>query len=321
MVPRTSLSAIPIRSGLEREPTRSGSMHQTTFQCNPREARIVIDVPQPNRAQADVWNAAGGHAWVQLQHVLDGMLAPFNAMLIECVRADRPCKLLDIGCGAGATTLWAAKRLPQGSSCLGVDISAPLIATAVRRQREEGQHNATFVVGDAQTYAFEPNVFDAVISRFGVMFFDDPEGAFRNVRRAARAGAHLAFVAWRSPAENPFMTIATEAAAPWLPGLATPDTNAPGQFAFADPERVRRILSGSGWQGVDVRPVAVPVRVDEEHLMDYVTRMGPVGRALIDADDVTRVNVTAALQATFSKRLEQGAVHFTAACWLVTASG
>jgi SAM-dependent methyltransferase len=280
----------------------------------------MSEVHGPNQEQAALWNAAAGQAWAEMRHVLDRMMAPFNGMLTEQVVHDGVRRLLDVGCGAGATTRFAAQRLSPGGTCLGVDISAPLVAVAEQRSREEGIENASFLVADAQTYAFAPDTFDGVISRLGVMFFDDPVAAFLNIRRAARRDARLAFVASRSPAENPFMTMAAEAAAPWLPGLSAPVPGAPGQFGFADPERVRRILQASGWHDVEVRAVDVPMSLSEQELMAYVTTMGPVGRALREVNEERRAGAVAALRAAYGRFVENGAARFDAACWLVRAT-
>jgi SAM-dependent methyltransferase len=279
----------------------------------------MSEAHQPNRDQAALWNDASGPIWVEMQEVLDGLLAPFVAPLMEAAFPGEGGRVLDIGCGAGATALSMARRLGPAGLCLGVDISGPLVAAAKARAAAEGLASAAFVQADAQTHDFEPDYFDAVISRFGVMFFDDPAAAFANIRRAARRNAKLAFVAWRSPAENPFMTAATCAAAPLLPNLPAPDPDAPGQFAFGDRDRVQRILDVSGWTDVDIRPIDAPSGVAEKDLLTFVTKVGPVGRALRDVDEPTRARTTEAVRAAFDAYIHDGAVRFTAACWLVSA--
>jgi SAM-dependent methyltransferase len=276
--------------------------------------------PRPNQDQSTLWNEASGHAWVEMQATLDRMLAPFETLLIEQGLDDQTRRVLDVGCGSGSTTFAAARRLgKQQGSAVGIDISAPLLEVANQRARRESVGNAAFVNADAQTHAFEPQQFDAVISRFGVMFFDDPVAAFTNIRRAARSDARLSFVAWRSRADNPFMTAAARAAAPLLPSLPTPDPNAPGQFALADPDRVRRILGESGWSRIDLRPIDVPTSVPKQDLFVYVTKMGPVGAALREADAPTRERVTAAVRAGFEPFIQNDEARFKSACWLVTA--
>jgi SAM-dependent methyltransferase len=273
-----------------------------------------------NPDQAELWNGPAGNAWVEMQNVLDEMLAPYGSLVVEHALRAGASRVLDIGCGAGATTLLAARALGQsGGSSVGADISAPLIEVARKRALQEGLPNTEFVRADAQTYAFEARSFDAVISRFGVMFFDDPVAAFANIRKATRSDAALAFVSWRSPAENPFMTAASRAAAPLLPNLRPPDPNAPGQFGFADPERVRGILESSGWKNIELRPVDVPSSVRKRDLFSYITKLGPVGMALTEADEETRAKVTAVVHKAFEPFIQGDSARFTAACWLVTA--
>jgi SAM-dependent methyltransferase len=281
----------------------------------------MSDTQQANLDQAELWNDTAGRNWVEMQSVLDDVLAPFETLLIEHALNDGTRHLLDIGCGSGSTTLAAARRLGKGGSSLGADISAPLIEAARKRALQEGLDNASFVQADAQTHAFEAGRFDAAISRFGVMFFDDPVAAFANIRRGMRSGGLLAFVAWRSPEENPFMTTAARAAAPYLPSLPKPDPNGPGQFGFADPDRVRRILEASGWQGIDLQPIDVTESLSETNLSAYVTKMGPVTLALRDVDEQTRVKVNGIVRAAFNPFIRDGMARFNMACWLVKARG
>jgi ubiquinone/menaquinone biosynthesis C-methylase UbiE len=287
-------------------------------ECKPKETPMSEAHP-PNRDQAALWNDASGRTWVEMQEVLDGVLAPIEAPLIEEGFPGEGGRVLDIGCGAGATTLSMARRLGPAGLCLGVDISGLLVAAARARAAAEGLASAAFVQADAQTHVFEQGPFDAVISRFGVMFFDDPAAAFANIRRAARRKAKLAFVAWRSPDENPFLTEASRAAAPLLPNMRVPDPDAASPFAFADRERVQRILDASGWTDVDIRPIDVPSSVAEKHLPAYSTRMGLLGQALRDADEPTRARMADAVRPAFDRYIRDGAAHFTAACWLVSA--
>jgi len=274
---------------------------------------------QPNTQQAALWNDVSGKAWVEMQPILDGVLAPFERLVVDAGYPGEGGKVLDIGCGAGATTLAMARRVGNDGRCLGLDISRPLVALATERARLEEVANTSFEVGDAQAYAFESGCFDTVISRFGVMFFDDPVAAFMNIRQAARRGGKLAFVAWRSPVENDFMTTAARAAAPFLPPAPVPDPEAPGQFAFADGARVKRILEASGWSSIKIEQADVPCQIAEGDLMRYATRLGPVGAALRQVDQVTAEKITTVLPAAFAPFMEDGKARFNAACWLATA--
>ncbi len=272
-----------------------------------------------NDEQAMLWNGDAGRAWVEAQAVLDGMFAPFEAVLADAVAGSGAAKVLDIGCGTGATTLAIAGRIGAGAECLGLDISEPMIAVAAARARAQGSP-ARFLSADAQTHDFGSPGFDMIVSRFGVMFFDDPVAAFANLHQAARKGGTLLLIVWRSAAENPFMTTAEHAAASLLPDMPARDPDAPGQFAFADRGRVQGILAASGWGAVDIQPVDVACVIPESALVPYLTRLGPVGRALCSVDEAARARIVDTVRAAFDPYVHGDEVRFTAACWSVGAS-
>jgi SAM-dependent methyltransferase len=271
------------------------------------------------REQTALWNGPAGRAWVDAQHVLDRLFAPFTDLLVEAVRAASARSVLDVGCGTGSTTIAIARSLEGTGHCLGVDISEPMI-TRARARAERERAPAEFVIADAQVHGFEPASVDMIVSRFGVMFFGDPVQAFANLRRAAREGAQLRLIAWRSAAENPFMTTAERAAAPMLPDLLPRRPDGPGQFAFADRDRVHAILNHGGWSGIDIRPIDVGCSLLEQDLSRYVTRLGPVGLLLQDADDDTRARVAESIRSAYDPYVHGDEVRFTAACWMINAS-
>ncbi|QCP52724.1 class I SAM-dependent methyltransferase [Trinickia violacea] len=274
--------------------------------------------PQPGNDQATHWNGPAGLAWVETQAVLDALFEPFEALLVEAASAKSGGRVLDVGCGTGSTTLAVARRLGAAGRCVGIDISEPMIAMARARAEREGSP-ARFICADAQDHAFEAAGFDRIVSRFGVMFFADPVRAFANLRRAASDAAELRCIAWRSPSDNPFMTTAERAAAPLLPNLPARRPNAPGQFAFADRQRVDAILHESGWAGIEIRPIDVDCTMPEAGLVDYLNRLGPVGLMLREVDDATRKQVVETIRAAFAPYVHGSEVRFTAACWMVEA--
>jgi SAM-dependent methyltransferase len=269
-----------------------------------------------NEEQVRLWNGTSAQAWVEAQPVLDRMFKPLTDVLIAELPQRWAGQVLDIGCGTGDTTLAIARVLGPGSRCVGVDISEPLIAAARDRAAHEGIA-ANYIRADAQTYGFEPASFDALVSRFGVMFFDDPLAAFANLRRAARRQAILRLIAWRGPAENPFMTTAERAAAPLLPDIPARQPDAPGQFAFADRERVGSLLEKGGWTDIDIQPVDVTCTLAEKELVRYIARFGPLGRALPGTDEDTRARIVETVRAAFDPYVHGAEVSFTAACWMV----
>ena len=273
---------------------------------------------QINSEQAALWNGLAGHGWVEAQTVLDELFAPLENLLIDAVSAKRAKRVLDVGCGTGATTLAAARQLGASGHGVGIDISAPMTAAA-RCRAEREAHAPEFICADAQSHRFDAASFDMIISRFGVMFFDDPIRAFANLRRAARDDGALRFLAWRSADENPFMTTAERAAAPLLPIIPTRFAEAPGQFAFACQQRIERVLLDSGWTNIAIQSVDVTCAFPEPELIRYFTQLGPLGRALHAADGQMRARIVETVRAAFEPYVVGDAVRFVAACWMVDA--
>jgi len=270
---------------------------------------------QANDEQSKHWNGTGGHAWLELQAVVNRVLQPFSDLLVKACSG----RVLDVGCGTGGTTIAAARAVGPNGSCTGLDISEPLI-TAAREHAKQERVPATFILADAQTHSFEPAVFDRVISRFGVMFFDDPATAFANLRRATKTAAELRFVAWRGPADNPFMTTAERAAAPLLPAIPPRQPDAPGPFGLADRDRTRRILQDGSWTDIDIQPIDIACVLPEKELVRYFTRLGPLGQFWPQADERTRAAIIETVRPAFEPYVHGAEIRFTAACWIVRAA-
>lgn len=264
--------------------------------------------------QQALWNGIGGNAWVDLRELLDDMFRGIETLLVDGV--DTGQRVLDVGCGTGGTTLAVARRTGHAA---GVDISAPMIAVARATAAAEGLP-AEFLCADAQQYGFPPGGFDALVSRFGVMFFDDAGAAFANLRQALRSGGTLRFFAWRAAEENPFMTAAEQAVGALLPGPPPRKADAPGQFAFADAQRVQGILAGAGWRDIRIAPRDVACVFPRRELARYATMMGPVGRALPQLDADLRAAIVPQAVAAFAPFVDGDNVRYTAACWDVTAT-
>lgn len=273
----------------------------------------------PVMSQSQLWNGSSGQAWLGLQAILDGLFEPFESLLVDTVRWHDPRTILDIGCGTGATTIAIARALTPDGQCTGADLSQMMIDRARERgaAEPEGVH-ATFRSGDASRLD-GAGPFDMAVSRFGVMFFEDPVAAFARIRAAMVPGAPLAAIAWRSPEDNPFMTCAERAAASLLPPLPPIQPNAPGQFGFADPEHVRDILARSGWREVAIAPLDLACTMPEAALTPYLTNLGRIAVPLKQADEATRTRVLATVRAAFDSYVNSDTVRFTAACWMIEA--
>ncbi len=271
-----------------------------------------------DNGQEALWNGTAGRAWVETQELLDAMFKPFEAMLVQAVSTELDQQVLDVGCGTGSTTLAASRRLGTKGYCVGLDISEPMISSA-RARAEQESLTTTFICDDAQRHVFERESFDLIISRFGVMFFNDFVGAFKNLRRAARNHAELKFIVWRNAEENPFMTTAERAAIVLLPDMPARQPDEPGQFAFARQSRVYSILQESGWGAINIEPVDVICTFPERELTHYLTRLGPLGGFLQKVDEQTRINVVETVRPAFDPYVHGDEVRFMAACWKVSA--
>jgi SAM-dependent methyltransferase len=272
----------------------------------------------PNAAQQAYWNDAAGQTWAEMQEGLDRQLAPLGRAALTALAPRRGERILDIGCGAGQTTLELAAAVGPEGSVVGVDISRPLLDVARRRPAPLG---VNFLEADAQTHAFPPGGFDAAFSRFGVMFFADPAAAFANIRRALRPGGRLAFICWRPLPLNAIMTVPMAAAAQHLPEPPpTADPAAPGPFALADPDRVRTILGEAGFEAIDLTPHDEAIGGgDLRTAVGLALRVGPLGALLREHPD-KRDAVVAAIREALAAYDGPDGPKLPSATWIVTAS-
>jgi SAM-dependent methyltransferase len=273
---------------------------------------------KPNVAMTDFWNT-NGEVWARFQAQLDRQLAPLGEAAMRALALAPGDHILDIGCGCGDTTLALAASVGPTGMAIGVDVSVPMLDVA-RARAAEVTLNVQFVEADVQAVEFAPPAFDAAFSRFGVMFFSDPPAAFANIRKAMKSGARLAFVCWRPFAENPWMRDPMVAAQPFLPPQASPDPLAPGPFAFADPDRVRTILTTAGFRDVAINPFDTRIggsTVDQTLALAF--RIGPLGAALRDRPDLTD-SVAGVVRSLLTRYDTPEGVMIPAAVWIVTAN-
>jgi SAM-dependent methyltransferase len=273
---------------------------------------------QPGVMSKAFWSQAGGVTWAGVQPLMDRLNQEIAQAVIAAADPGPGGAVLDIGCGGGSTTLAMARRVGSKGRCVGVDVSPELVAAA---QASVETEPAQFRLGDAQTYPFEAAAFDSVMSRFGVMFFDDPVAAFANLHRAVKPDGRLVFACWRSPADNPMTAIPMRAAAPLLsnPPPPPPSPDKPGRFSFADPDRVRDILDQGGWRDVAIAPLDAPSPISLDEQMAVSVDLGTLGGLLRQESEPVRERVRAAVRAAFEPLVVDGVLPMTAACWLVTA--
>ena len=274
-----------------------------------------------SQEQLDYWNGAGGQRWVRYQEALDRMVRPFGLAAMERLQLQPGEHVLDVGCGCGETTLALAERVGAGGSVTGIDLSAPMLARA--RERNPG---AELIAGNAAEHAFTRS-FDAIFSRFGVMFFADPVAAFAHLRAslAAAANGRMAFVCWRAEAENAWARVpfaAVRGALPEAPLGVQDRASGPGPFAFADASAVERMLRHAGYGQVDVAPFDCEVELASNGLdaaTSFALTAGPAARLLVQASDADRQRAAAAVRAAIAPYLTHDRVALPGAAWVVFA--
>lgn len=267
--------------------------------------------------QAAYWSGPGGQGWLAAYHRIERSIAAFSEALLRAAAAQPGERVIDIGCGTGATTAALARAVGPTGHVLGIDISQTLIDVA--RSQQIG--NATFMLGDAAAHPFEAAAHDLVFSRFGVMFFGDPVSAFRNFRQALKPAGRLVFLCWRTPQENPWGAVPLRATVPFLPPMPRPGPEDPGQYSFGDRGRVERILKDAGFAAPDIRPIDGPVFLGPTiaEILDNAGRFGPLARAFADAEPAAIEKAKAAIAEALTPHLGPEGVFLPGACWLVSA--
>lgn len=276
-----------------------------------------------NADQVEFWNSASGQRWVTHQDALDQRLTLLTEALMERAGIRPGEAVIDVGCGSGTTTMQLAAAVGAHGSVLGIDISEPLLAAARRRVLHGGHINVRLIRADAQTHRFERGCHDLALSRFGVMFFDNPVTAFTNLASALRPGGRLAFASWGPIEANPWFLLPLEVGVPRLGAPEPQPPRAPGPLALSEPDYIDEILSGAGFaevriERVDTRLPGARSARDEAELMSL---FGPLARLMRErgADEATRVALVAELADRLAPHATADGVRLPAAVHLVTA--
>ncbi len=272
-----------------------------------------------NADQIAYWNAASGHKWAEDAEKMDAMMQQMAECAVAAAAPQPGETVIDIGCGSGATALMLSDRVGSHGRVLGVDVSQPMLAVA--RQRAAGRLNLEFAEADAATTHFHGDA-DLVFSKFGVMFFNAPAAAFRNIHTALKPGGRLAFMCWREMQYNQFGMIPYETASRHLPPQPRPDPHTPGPFAFGDAARVGHILTVAGFQTPAFAAFDTPMVIGSsaESAAREAVKVGMASRLLKDAPQETKDKVMTDLAIEYGKHMGPQGVTLTGRCWVVTAT-
>ncbi|KQP07273.1 methyltransferase type 11 [Methylobacterium sp. Leaf99] len=285
-----------------------------------------------DQTQSDYWNGDAGARWARHQATFDRVFTPLTERLFARAALRPGDAVLDVGCGAGATTLRAADAVGPSGRVTAADVSAPLLAVTARRaaDRPPGGARIDIVEADAQTHAFADGAFAHLISRFGIMFFDDSTTAFANLRRALRPEGRLTCLCWRPLTENAWIAEPLGLIRALVPEPEPTPPDAPGPFRFADAERLRAILAAAGFREIAFAPVDEDLvlghsetgsaRAAAEAAAGFALDLGPASRLVRDQPPAIRERAYDLVLRDFETRAVDGRVRLAAACWLVTAT-
>ncbi len=275
-----------------------------------------------NAEQIEYWNGKVGETWVRMQDQMDRALSPITAALLSLAEPGPGEQALDVGCGGGETTLALAAAVGEDGAVVGLDVSEPLLARA-RARGDALLLDIDFIAGDAAIFA-DAGGYDLILSRFGVMFFDDPVAAFANLLRLAVPGGRLCFACWQPAANNLWATLPLTCLADLLPAAPPADPCAPGPFAFADADRVAAILLQSGWRDVSHHGLSTEMLTGAgdnavDDAIKFALRIGPAARAVREAGPAVAAEAEARLAIALMPFHADARVALPAAVWLFTA--
>jgi SAM-dependent methyltransferase len=276
----------------------------------------VIVVDPSNSDQRESWDGPGGSFWAENADRMDAGLARYTEPFFAEAAIQPGERVLDIGCGNGFTSCEAARR---GARVLGVDLSAEMLEVARERAARDGLEGVEFVQADAQVHPFPSGGFDLVISRHGTMFFGDPAAAFANIGAALRPGGRLALLVWRDLADNEWLREFLAALSAGGP-LPLPPPGAPGPMSLAEPDRLRALLTGAGFDAARLLPVERPMWFGTDGDDAFRRLPDQFGWLLSSLPPWGRGRALNALREVVSAHQTPDGVLFGSAAWVVTAS-
>jgi SAM-dependent methyltransferase len=273
-----------------------------------------------NTEMAAAWDGPEGDHWAEHADRYEASSADFEQALLARVEAEPGGSVLDVGCGAGASTVALARLVPDGE-VLGIDLSARMLELGRRRAAAAGLDHVTFVQADAQVHPFDAGRFDVATSSFGAMFFGDPVAAYANIRRALGPGGRIAWVAWRDMAGNEWLSSFREALAAGR-DLPSPPPGAPGPVALGDAGIGTERLEAAGFTDVAFEPVDGRMRfgLDAEEAWPFISTLGIVRGLTEQLDDEARAGALAALRRSLEEHTSADGVTYAAAVWCITAT-
>jgi SAM-dependent methyltransferase len=275
-----------------------------------------------NVEQVEYWDGSGGEHWVAYQARYDRLNGGFGDRVVEVLSPRPGERVLDVGCGNGALSLPIGPLVAPDGSVVGLDISGPMLAMATSRARSADLENVRFEQGDAQVHALPEAGFDAMVSRFGVRFFDDPHATFTNLARSLRPGGRVVFACWQALGANEWLMVPVTAALAHVPMPDLGELGGPGPFSLVDRDRIRSLLEGVGLADVAVEDFRCPMPLGPtvEDTVEFMRGTDMAATLMADVSGEAARAAWDAVRAALVPYAGRDGVALGGAAWIVTAT-
>jgi SAM-dependent methyltransferase len=275
-----------------------------------------------NAEATEAWDGPLFERFVEYRHLIVSGLARHGEKALALHPPPRGARVLDVGCGFGDTTERLAGLVGPEGSAHGVDVAPRFIQAA---RDEVKAPNASFDVRDVK-FDDLGGPYDYVFSRMGVMFFDNPGAAMRNIRRSMSPGAQLNVVVWRIREDNPWLYDAQLVVEQLIgrPDDYDEPTCGPGPFSMSGADTTSGILVGAGFTDVTLTRADLPVLIgrDVDEAVEMVMALGPAGEMVrLWGDRVAdrHDEIRQALRKQLSTFQTDNGVEGMASTWIVSA--
>ena len=285
----------------------------------------VETAPETNEF-VDFWNEVLVPKFIKYKHVLVGGLSHHSEAILPALPIRQGDSVLDVGCGFGDTAVYFAERVGPTGRVVGMDCCDAFMDYGIEEAAEAGLENLTFINGDVLAYPFEPE-YDFVFSRFGTMFFANPVAGLRNMRTALKPGATMTHIVWRTPADNPWLSMAKDVVLRFLPPPGEDaQTCGPGPFSMANQEMVTKMMEVAGYENIEFKRVDAPVLVGRtvEDAVNFQLALGPAGEVYREAGpeaEAKHAEIEAALaEAIEAEKSDADGIVMDSSSWVISGT-
>lgn len=272
----------------------------------------------------DFWNEILVPKFIKYKHILVDGLTHHSEAIFPSLPVREGDKVLDIGCGFGDTAIKLARRVGPAGKVVGQDCCKAFLDYGRKDAASQGLTNVSFIEGDALLDRFEPE-YDFVFSRFGTMFFSNPVAGLRNMRSALRPGGIMTHIVWRTPDDNPWLSMAKDVVLKFLPPPGEDAlTCGPGPFSMADEPTVSKMMEIAGYEDITFKRVDAPVLVGRsvDDAINFQLAIGPAGEVFREAGseaEAKRGEIEAALaEAINAQKKEADGIVMDSSSWVIS---